>query len=73
MFWRSGILTGNQTNYEEDTETCWFWRSGILTGNQTKSGAEEASRLFWRSGILTGNQTTRICTHTGSSFGAVAF
>ena len=40
-FWSSGILTGNQTQFETGKATAEFWSSGILTGNQTKPSLTE--------------------------------
>ena len=58
VFWRSVILTGNQTRYMQSPMNSQFWRSVILTGNQTGRQGKTAANGFWRSVILTGNQTS---------------
>ena len=34
-FWRSVVLTGNQTDVTDLPNNLLFWRSVVLTGNQT--------------------------------------
>ncbi len=45
-FWRSVILTGNQTTADAVAVHNWFWRSVILTGNQTNPN------VFWSYTVL---------------------
>ena len=38
QFWRSVVLTGNETDVAESQQVIEFWRSVVLTGNETVSG-----------------------------------